>query len=116
MKYSFLPKSSGIRHKSHLRRLGTGLTPEDLMPAICREFACTRELILQKGKKKNFARDVAIFLSREMTGESGVALGRYFGISGAGITVRHDLIAEKIVKDHRLKRQVKRIRDSIARR
>jgi hypothetical protein len=42
-----------------------------------------------------------------MTGESGVALGRYFGISGAGITVRHGIIAELIEKDRKLKKQVK---------
>ena len=53
---------------------------------------------MQKGEKGNIARDVAIYLSREMTGESGVDLGRHFGISGAGVTVRHGIIAEKIKK------------------
>jgi chromosomal replication initiation ATPase DnaA len=65
-------------------------------------------------EKNNFARDVAIYLSREMTGASCVALGRYFGISGASITVRHGFIAGRIEKDRRLKRQVRRIKDSIA--
>lgn len=68
------------------------LTPEYLMPAICHEFTCIREVILRKGEKRNFARDVAIYLSREMTGESGVALGRYFGIAGAGIVLRHGFV------------------------
>lgn len=62
----------------------------------------TSELILQKGKKGNLARDVAIYLSREMIGESGVALGQHFGISGAGVTVRHGIIANKIKKDRKL--------------
>ena len=104
---------SNINEKPQLKRLKPRLTPEDLMPVICHEFACTRELILRKGKKKNLARDVAIYLSREMTGERGVALGRLFGISGAGITVRHGYIAGKIARDCRLKRQVKTIEDSI---
>ncbi len=43
------------------------------------------------GKKRNLIRDVAIYLSREMTGESGVSLGRYFGgISGSGVTLRYN--------------------------
>ncbi len=51
----------------------------------------------KKGKKRNVARDVAIYLSREMTGESCVTLGHYFGgISGAGITVRYNHITKKI--------------------
>jgi chromosomal replication initiation ATPase DnaA len=90
-----------------------GLTFEDLMPAICNEYACTREVILQKGKKGNVARDVAIYLSREMTGESGVALGRCFGISGAGVTVRHGIIAEKIKNDRKLRGQINRIKKAI---
>ncbi|KPA19481.1 hypothetical protein MHK_000261 [Candidatus Magnetomorum sp. HK-1] len=72
------------------------------------------ETILQKGKKRNIARDVAIYLSREMTGESGVALGYYFGgISGAGITTRYNHIAQKIQNDHSLLNQINRIRDKI---
>jgi 3-oxoadipate enol-lactonase len=113
MKLNFFSNNSGIKQKARQKKPGLRLSPEDLMPAICREFACTRELILRKGKKNNFARDVAIYLSREMTGESGVALGRYFGISGASITVRHGFIAGKIVKDRKLKKQVRRIKGSI---
>lgn len=45
-----------------------------------------------------------------MTGESGVAPGRYFGISGAGVTARHGIIAEEIKKDRKLNRQVNRIK------
>jgi 3-oxoadipate enol-lactonase len=112
-KHNLLSKDSGIKKRPQLKKRKPQLTPEDLLPAICHEFACTRELIMQKGKKNNFPRDVAIYLSREMTGESGVALGRYFGISGSGITVRHGYIAGKIIKDRRLKKQVKRVRHSI---
>jgi hypothetical protein len=34
----------------------------------------TIDLILQKGRKKNVTRDVAIYLSRDLTGESSVDL------------------------------------------
>jgi len=34
--------------------------------------------ILRKGAKKNTARDVAIYLARELRGESSVDLGKYF--------------------------------------
>jgi len=49
-----------------------------------------------------------------MTGESGVALGRYFGgISGAGITMKYNHITKKIQNDHKLKDWVIRIRKRI---
>jgi len=65
--------------------------PEDLLPIVCDEFDCEHDTILRKGKKRNIAREVAIYFSREITGESGIALGQYFGdISGAGITGRYN--------------------------
>jgi REP element-mobilizing transposase RayT len=113
IKRNFLSEAPDNKEKPQLKSLKPGLTFEDLMPAICNEFACSHEVITQKGKKGNLARDIAIFLSREMTGESGVDLGRHFGISGAGITVRYGIIAEKIKKERKLNRQVSRIKKAI---
>jgi chromosomal replication initiation ATPase DnaA len=61
-------------------------------------------------KKRNLARDVAIFLFREMTGETSVALGRRFDICGAGIAARHERIAKKLETDRQLKGRQHRIR------
>jgi len=73
---------------------------------LCRVFQ-------SKGKKGNLARDVAIYLCRELTGETGVALGRRFDISGAGIAARHDRIAKKPKTDRKLKGRDDRIRRKI---
>ena len=89
-------------------------TPDDLIQVVCNEFGCVREAILQKGKKRNSTRDLAIYLCREMTGESGVALGRYFGgISGAGIVFKYDQIANQIEVDRKFKGRVNGIRKKI---
>jgi hypothetical protein len=50
IKCNFLSKATGIKEKPQLKSLEPGLTSEDLLPATCNEFACTREVILQKGK------------------------------------------------------------------
>jgi hypothetical protein len=114
IKQEFLNKDSDIKERPQLRSLKPRITPEDLIAVVCEEFYCERETILKKGKKRNLARDLAIYLSREMTGESGVALGRYFGgISGAGIVVRYNHIANKIETDRKLKGRVNRIRKKI---
>jgi chromosomal replication initiation ATPase DnaA len=40
---------------------------------------------------------LAIYLARELSGESGVDLGKYFGnICGATVTVRYKHISEQI--------------------
>lgn len=68
-----------------LAYLGQGVSFE----AVATEFGCDKDSILLKGHKKNAARDVAIYLAREMTGESGKKLGeRFGGISGSGVTMQ----------------------------
>ena len=100
--------------KKQLKDLKTKHMPEDVIFHVCNEFKCSQETILQKGKKRNIARDVAIYLSRKMTVQSGVALGVYFGgISGAGITTRFNHIAKKIHGDHRLLNQINKLRERI---
>ena len=70
--------------------------------------------VLTKGKKKNLARDVAIYLSRNLTSLSGNDLGQHFGnISGAAITMRHKAVAEQIKKDKKLGRRIKRLEKRI---
>jgi hypothetical protein len=48
-----------------------------------------------------------------LTGETSVALGRRFDISGAGIAARHDQIAKKLETDPKLKGLEDRIRRKI---
>ena len=113
VKKTFLNKDSDSKEVPQLKSL-TRHTPDDLIHVLCEEFGCEVATILQKGKKRNFARDLAIYLCREMTGESGVALGRYFGgISGAGIVLRYNHIANRIGMDRKLKGQVNGIRKKI---
>jgi len=56
---------------------------------------------------------MAIYLCRQLTGETSVALGRRFGICGAGIAARHDRIAKKLEADPKLKWREDRIRRKI---
>jgi hypothetical protein len=114
IKQEILNPESDVKERPQLRCLKPGRTPGDVISIVCKEFGSGPEAILRKGIKRNLARDVSIYLSREMTSESGVVLGRYFGgISGAGIAVRHSHIAKQIETDRKLKRRVNRIRNRI---
>jgi len=81
---------------------------------VFKNSSCVRETILQKGKKRNLARDLAIYLCREITDERCVALGRYFGgISGAGIVFKYSQIANQIEVARKFKERVNKIRKKI---
>ena len=49
-----------------------------MVEAVYQEFNCQTEQILRKEALKNTAREVAIYLARELSGESGVDLGKEF--------------------------------------
>ena len=69
---------------------------------------------LKKGRKGNLARDMAIYLARDLSGESAQALGAYFGgISGAGITMRYKRMSERASQSRTLKGRVKKIRSQM---
>ena len=64
--------------------------------------------------KHNHARDVAIFLSRDVSGCSCQALGQIFGqVSGAAITVRHKYMEQAIAEDSKLRQVAEKLRRRI---
>jgi chromosomal replication initiation ATPase DnaA len=68
--------------------------------------------ILRKGAKKNAARDVAIYLARELSGESGVDLGKYSdNICGAAVSGLYKQISEQIRRNRRLTGRVNRVKN-----
>ena len=114
VKKTFLSKRSEEKEIAALKDLKPRLTPDDVVTVVCDEVNCDRDLILQKGRKKNLLRDMAIYLARDLTGESGVELGRYFGnICGAGITLRYNHIAKEIQRNRKLKGKINRLKKRI---
>jgi putative transposase len=114
VKKTFLSKQSDSKEMPQLKSLKLRPTPDDLIQVVSEELGCERESIVRKGKKRNFARDLAIYLCREMTGETGVALGRHFGgISGSGIVFKYNQIANQVESDRKLRGRINRIRKKI---
>ena len=63
---------------------------------------------------KNKAREVAIFIARDMTGITCKDLGEYFGgVSGALITMMHNQIANEYKRNKQLKGRIDNIRNLI---
>ena len=114
VKETFLSKRSAEKEITQLKELKPRVTPDKIISVVCDEMNCDRDLILQKGRKKNLIRDMAIYLARGLTGESGVELGRYFGsICGAGITSRYNQIAKEIQRNRKLKGKISRLKKRI---
>jgi REP element-mobilizing transposase RayT len=114
VKETYLAERSGEKEIPQLKELKPRVTPDSVAKAVSEEFGCDIDRIVQKGRKRNTARDVAIYLAKELTGMSGVRLGDYFGhISGAGVTVRYTHVAKVLSRNRRLAGRINRIKKRI---
>ena len=110
VKEQFLSFRPDDKEKPQLKRLKPRVDMNDIVSVVGESFGSEPEQILAKGKKRNIARDVAIYLSRNLTGKGGNELGRIFGnVSGAAITMRHKAVSEQIKKNRRLKSRVNKL-------
>lgn len=56
-------------------------------------------------------REIAIYLSRDLSGASGNYLGEFFGgVTGAAITMSCNQLSKKISKDRKLRGKISRIK------
>lgn len=114
VKESFLADRTDDKEIPQLRQLKPAIKVEMVVEAVRVEFNQDEEFLLNKGRKRNIARDTAIYLARDLTGESGKALGEYFGkMSGAGITRRYNYMSKSINTNEKLRRQVNQLRKKI---
>ena len=89
-------------------------TVETIVKQVAKHYQVKSVDIRRRGRKGNLSRDVAIFLSRELSGHSGQDLGREFGkISGAAICVRCKHIVETLAANRKLKREIREIKAGI---
>ncbi len=111
VKDTFLRPRSDVKEIPQLRQLKPAISIETVIEAVCSEFGCDAESVIQKGRKNNRARDIAIYLARDLTGRMAVRLGEYFGnISGPAITLRYQHMAKQKANSKNIDRQVAKIR------
>ena len=110
----FLSSRKTQKEISQLKKLKPKLSIKKIIKAVCNEYGCSKEYIIEKGRKRNIARDMAIYLTRSNSGMTCENLGKYFGgISGTGITMRYNNVSSELARNKRLKQKEKRIRSQI---
>jgi REP element-mobilizing transposase RayT len=111
---TFLSGRNDEKEVPQLRKLKPKIQLKNVVKAVCEEFACSEERIIKKGRKKNKAREVAIHLSRDLSGMSCKDIGLYFGgVSGALITIMSNRIAQEVAQNRRFKHRVEKIKKTI---
>ena len=111
IKDNFLSGRQDEKEIPQLKKLKPRVQLETVANAVCDEFGCNQDHIITKGRKNNKAREVAIYIARNVSGMSCKDLGEYFGgVSGALITMMHNRIAAESNRNRRLKRRIDKIK------
>ena len=114
VKETFLSERKEEKEIPQLKKLKPKVKPDKVVQAVCQEFSCNSGQVTTKGRKKNKAREVAIYLARDMSGLSGKDLGMYFGgVSGALITIMYNRTAQEMTQNRRLRNKIERIKQNI---
>ena len=67
---------------------------DTILEVVADVAGSNEQQIRQKGRKGNKARDLAIYLARNLSGKSCMELGNYFGgILGLAVTLRYNHVA-----------------------
>ena len=114
VKDTFLSGRKDDKEMPQLKKLKPLISEEIVVEQVAKAYNCNADFILQKGRKRNKAREVAIYFARDLTGLSCKDLGSYFGgVSGALITTMHHRIAKEADENKRLSNKLKKIRNQI---
>jgi REP element-mobilizing transposase RayT len=114
VKETFLSKRDDEKEIPQLKQLKPRVALETIVDQVSKAFNSEAEKIRKKGLKRNKAREVAIYLSRDLGGISCSDLGVFFGgVSGALITMMEKRIAEETTINPRLKRKIEKIKKEI---
>ena len=115
VEHTFLSARPADQDIPDLKRITPCPSVDAIVSAVAEAWHVHAEQIGTPGRKRNHARDVAIYLCRQMSGLPCRELGRRFGgISGAAITRRHDHLERRMAKDPSLAQAVTQIRAGIA--
>ena len=114
VKETFLLSRKDEKEIPQLRELKPKVPIQSILEAVGAEFGSAEEQIVEKGRKRNKAREVAIYLARDLSGAKCKELGALFGgISGAAITMRYNQVAREVCRNKKLKGNITRIKKQI---
>jgi putative transposase len=114
IKETFLSGKKEDKEIPQLKRLKPRLTPDAIVEGVCEEFSTDKDSVIKKGAKRNKARDMAIYLSKDKCGITCKELGEYYGnVSGATITMAYNRIEKEINRNKRFKGRLNKIKKRI---
>jgi putative transposase len=114
VKDKFLSNRDDEKEIPQLKRLKPKVPLERIVQAVCCEVGCSEENVREKGRHRNGARRITIYLARDLSGIPCKELGNYFGgVSGAAVTLIYNQVAGEAARNRRLRTKANKIKKQI---
>jgi hypothetical protein len=110
VKQTFLKPKPDDNELSGLADLKPRPSVNQVVQRVADSLGCSIDHIICKGKRQNVARDVAIYIARETTGQGAVDLGHYFGgVKGQTISMCCTRVKKAMENSKSLERNINRL-------
>lgn len=87
--------------------------PIDRIIKVCCSFYDKKEIDLLKRGKGKRERQIAIYLSKILSGKKNVEVGKFFGIKGPAVSGAIKAIEERLDKEKKLKKEIEGLKENL---
>lgn len=95
-----------------IKRLRETVPIDKVIKACCSFYGKKQEDLVRRGKGKR-EREIAIYLSKLLSGKKNVEVGTLFGIKGPAVSGAIKVIEEKLEKDKELNKDIENLKERI---
>ncbi|MEK7699881.1 MAG: transposase [Planctomycetota bacterium] len=108
----FLGKIKAHEELPQIKRLTEQVPIDRVIKTCCSFYEKKEDDLLKRGKDKR-ERQIAIYLSKVLSGRKNIEVGSFFGIKGPAVSGAIKAIEGKLDKDKRLKKEIEGLRERL---
>ena len=105
----FLGKIKAHDELPQIKRLRSQVSVDRIIKTCCSYYGKKEAKLLRRGKDKR-ERQIAIYLSKILSGRKNIEVGSFFGIKGPAVSGAIKAIERKLDKDKKLKKEIEELR------
>lgn len=108
----FLDKIKADEELPQVKRLRDDVPIDSVIKTCCSFYGMGEEKLLRRGKEKH-ERQIAIYLSKILSGKKNKEIGSYFGIKGPAVSRTLKAMEERLDKERKLREEIERLKGRV---
>lgn len=109
---NLLNKTKADQELPQIKKLREKVSIDKVIKICCNYYSKEEEELLRRGKGK-LERQIAIYLSKILSGKRNVEVGRYFKIKGPAVSGVIKVIENRLDKERKLKKEIEHLKEKM---